>query len=223
MAGVKPRTQPPWLQDDLDLTEDGDLLTLSTAVTSQSPPTGAVWESAQPDSNPAAASDAAPQSVPPITVSARAAKASPTETDMKDWANIQDAYEWAGFKERDGHHEIASSLMDKIKMEPSDTLEEFATIDPADFVNDLQAWSINGSPASSGKRAKHAASCMLLASSPDWMNHTLLPYSRKRTTSAKNRKSPGTPLNLELPKFPGLKHLQAPMILPLPRCTAAST
>lgn len=105
------------------------------AGTARGPPLGAYWEPAHHDDSADAASAAipAPAALPlaALRVSSRAAKASPTEADMKGWTCIRDAFEWPGFKEC------------HLDLQPDDGLGELAAIDPGDFANDMQAWSVD--------------------------------------------------------------------------------
>ena len=144
MSGV---TNPVSLADG---TDDWDFNPQpKSAPRSFGPPTGAIWQPA--DADPANDPDAVPAPATP-RVAPRATKASPTEDDYKNWVTIQDACEWDGFKERDA--DVATSLMSKLKMQPDDSLEEFATTDPEDYVNDLQSWTVDGTLASSGEKNK---------------------------------------------------------------------
>ena len=80
------------------------------------PPASAVLEDQDEDDMPLTPQPSAvPAAVTPRIVP-RATKASPTAEEYQSWSTIQDASEWAGFKERD--MEILLSLLAKLDLQP---------------------------------------------------------------------------------------------------------
>ena len=88
----------------------------------------------------------------PDRTASRAAKLSPQEDDMKDWASVKDTYDWVGIKPRDAA--LIASLLDLLRYEPDDPLIELASMEPADFDNDIKDWIINELPARAGDKTK---------------------------------------------------------------------
>ena len=119
-----------------------------SAPRSHGPPASAVLEA--PDTDTLQSSGVPAPATPRVVP--RSTKASPTAQEYQTWSTIQDASEWAGFKERD--MEIFLSLLAKLKWQPDDSLEEFATTDPGDYLSDLQTWSVDDTLASSGEKTK---------------------------------------------------------------------
>ena len=103
------------------------------------PPPGAQWDNTVINPNMLLFPAGPPIPVP--RVPPRAKKVSPTEEDLKDCNNVLDLFAWAGFKGADDN--IAVSLLAKLNQQPEDPIDEFAAIDPDDFLNDLQTWKID--------------------------------------------------------------------------------
>ena len=85
--------------------------------------------------------------------------ASPQPALMAEWAEIRDAYEWAGFAE---DPDSVAALMLTLGYDSSSPLDELGTIEKTDYEDVLRGWMINGErpkPAiiNKAKRLGHAA------------------------------------------------------------------
>ena len=158
-----PRRGPPEIVTEFDQDEDYSLMPRLAESPRQHRPEFQDW-----DVENTAAVPPAPVVVPPPTRPARvaaapdrttnrAAKLSPQEDDMKDWASIKDTYEWVGIKPRD--EALITSLLALLRYEPDDPLIELAAMEPDDFDTDLKDWMIaDGQPARAGDKNQSTAS-----------------------------------------------------------------